>query len=133
MLLDEATASVDFESDRAIQAMLRGGHEKQASIADAKEIDEGKNEIMGSAALQPMGGRKDADIATTGEPKHMKMSFEGSTLIVIAHRIDTIIDSDQILVLDNGWLVENGAPATLVSKNDGVFASMVAASRSTAE
>ena len=48
---------------------------------------------------------------------------------VIAHRIKTVVDSDQILVLDRGQLIEDGAPAELISKN-GAFAEMVRASRS---
>ena len=48
---------------------------------------------------------------------------------VIAHRIKTIVDSDQILVLDRGHLIEDGAPAELIARN-GAFAEMVRASRS---
>merc|ERR1711924_351988 len=52
--------------------------------------------------------------------------FKRATLIVIAHRIKTIVDSDQILVLDRGRLVEDGAPAELIAQN-GAFAEMVRA------
>merc|ERR1711871_328136 len=38
-----------------------------------------------------------------------------ATLIVIAHRIKTIVDSDQILVLDRGGLIEDGTPAGLMA------------------
>ena len=55
--------------------------------------------------------------------------FKRATLIVIAHRIKTIVDSDQILVLDRGRLVEDGSPSELISQN-GAFAEMVRASRS---
>ena len=55
--------------------------------------------------------------------------FKRATLVVIAHRLKTIIDSDQILVLDRGRLVEDGAPAELIAQN-GAFAEMVRASRS---
>ena len=55
--------------------------------------------------------------------------FKRATLIVIAHRLKTIIDSDQILVLDRGRLIEDGAPAELIAQN-GAFAEMVRASRS---
>lgn len=37
-------------------------------------------------------------------------AFQGKTLIVIAHRIHTVIDSDMIVVLSDGRVVEQGAP-----------------------
>jgi len=43
------------------------------------------------------------------------------TTLVIAHRIGTIIDSDKILVLDKGRLVEFDNPERLKKKVDGVF------------
>ncbi|KAE9216588.1 hypothetical protein PF004_g14412 [Phytophthora fragariae] len=48
-------------------------------------------------------------------------AFARSTVLTIAHRLDTILDSDRILVLDRGRLVEFASPAELVSKGKGVF------------
>ena len=42
---------------------------------------------------------------------------EGKTVIMIAHRLRTVVDADQILVLDNGRLVEHGAHDELMKKN----------------
>ena len=42
---------------------------------------------------------------------------EGKTVIMIAHRLRTVVDSDQILVLDNGRLVEHGTHDALMKKN----------------
>lgn len=53
------------------------------------------------------------------------------TLLVIAHRIDTILDCDQLLVLSKGELVESGAPGDLV-RSGGVFARLVAAAQQAA-
>lgn len=52
-------------------------------------------------------------------------SFNDSTIIAVAHRLDTIINYDKILVLGNGRVLEFGAPHELI-ENDGHFASMVA-------
>ena len=65
MLLDEATASMDYETDRGIQKILR----EELQAADNK------------------GGRR-------------------RTLITIAHRLRTIIDYDNVVVMDAGKVVE---------------------------
>jgi ABC-type multidrug transport system fused ATPase/permease subunit len=73
LLMDEATASIDYATDARIQDTIR-------------EI---KN-----------------------------------TTLTIAHRLQTIIDYDKVLVLDKGEIVEFGDPFDLISKTDGVFHGM---------
>lgn len=51
------------------------------------------------------------------------------TLLIIAHRIDTVMDCDLLLVLDNGRLLETGSPEELMKKRHGVFAGMVHAAK----
>ncbi len=45
----------------------------------------------------------------------------GRTTIIVAHRLSTIKAADRIAVLDDGWLVELGSQAELLSK-DGLYA-----------
>lgn len=59
----------------------------------------------------------------------IKKSNGKKLLLVIAHRIDTIIDLDRTLVLGAGKLLEEGPPEELAKKEGGIFASMVEASR----
>ena len=54
----------------------------------------------------------------------VRSKFAGKTLIVIAHRLNTIIDADVVLVLDSGRLVEQGSPHELLEKEGSVFAGM---------
>jgi ATP-binding cassette subfamily B protein len=68
VLLDEATASLDPESESSIQQAI-------------------------SALIQ------------------------GKTVVVIAHRLRTIAQADQILVMDQGHLVEQGTHSELMEKN----------------
>ena len=51
------------------------------------------------------------------------------TLLVIAHRINTIMDSDMLLVLSGGKLVEQGSPSELSQKPGGTFARLVQAAQ----
>jgi ABC-type multidrug transport system fused ATPase/permease subunit len=51
-------------------------------------------------------------------------SFHGGTILAVAHRLDTVIEHDLILVLGQGRVLEFGTPADLLRGN-GAFASMV--------
>ena len=46
-----------------------------------------------------------------------------STLIVVAHRLKTVIDADKILVIDGGRIIESGPPQEL-RRGSGLFAMM---------
>jgi len=46
----------------------------------------------------------------------MDQLMEGKTCFVIAHRLSTIVDSDVILVLDHGKIVEKGTHPELLAK-----------------
>ena len=46
---------------------------------------------------------------------------ENKTSIIIAHRLSTILDSDRILVMDKGRLVESGTHKELIKKKNGYY------------
>jgi ABC-type multidrug transport system fused ATPase/permease subunit len=46
------------------------------------------------------------------------------TIVTIAHRLQTIIDYDSILVLGSGQVLEHGSPQALLQKTDGHFTTM---------
>ena len=75
LILDEATASVDYETDRLIQETIRS-------------------------------------------------EFHG-TVLTIAHRLNTIMDADQIMVLGAGEIVEAGKPVDLLQDPRGQLRQMV--------
>merc|ERR1712224_725883 len=52
-------------------------------------------------------------------------SFEGATILSVAHRLDTVIENDFILVLGHGKVLEFGPPHELLQNPDGPFWSMV--------
>ena len=55
----------------------------------------------------------------------LRERFESATIIAIAHRLDTIISYDKVLVLGDGRVLEFGPPAVLLQNKDGHFTSMV--------
>ncbi|XP_043526933.1 multidrug resistance-associated protein 1 isoform X4 [Frieseomelitta varia] len=75
LILDEATASVDLETDDLIQRTIR-------------------------------------------------QEFKDCTILTIAHRLNTILDSDRVIVLDNGRIVEYDSPESLLHNSTSLFNSI---------
>jgi len=76
LVLDEATASVDSETDAFVQRMLQ-------------------------------------------------TRFENTTLLTVAHRLNTIMNYDQVLVMSDGKAAEFGPPGKLLENEKGVFSELV--------
>ncbi|CAA0823750.1 ABC transporter C family member 2 [Striga hermonthica] len=57
--------------------------------------------------------------------KTIRDEFKSCTMLTIAHRLNTIIDSDRILVLDSGQVIEYDTPENLLSSEGSVFSKMV--------
>ena len=55
----------------------------------------------------------------------VRHEFNGCTVLTIAHRIDTILDYDRILVMDDGTAVEYAPPKDLLEKKNGLFKALV--------
>lgn len=47
----------------------------------------------------------------------VKEKFKDSTVISVAHRLNTIIDFDRVLVLDSGRVIEEGNPRDLLKRH----------------
>lgn len=57
--------------------------------------------------------------------KLMKTEFADSTMITIAHRLNTIIASDKVAVLEAGKLIEYDSPKALASRPESYFAKLL--------
>uniref|UniRef100_A0A672S137 Multidrug resistance-associated protein 5-like n=1 Tax=Sinocyclocheilus grahami TaxID=75366 RepID=A0A672S137_SINGR len=82
LLLDEATAAIDTETDRLIQDTIR-------------------------------------------------TSFSGCSTLVIAHRLNTVLNCDRIMVLDQGQILEFDTPSNLLADENSRFRAMIVAAEET--
>jgi ABC-type multidrug transport system fused ATPase/permease subunit len=59
--------------------------------------------------------------------KTIRKEFAESTVLAIAHRLNTILDYDYVMVLDKGRIVEMDSPSKLLNDKTSIFSSMAAA------
>ncbi|CAH0557930.1 unnamed protein product [Brassicogethes aeneus] len=57
--------------------------------------------------------------------KTSKTKFNSCTVLTIAHRLNTVMDSDKVMVMDGGELVEFAHPHILLDNKKGMFYSLV--------
>ncbi|CAL5091324.1 unnamed protein product [Urochloa decumbens] len=57
--------------------------------------------------------------------KTFKRQFAECTMITIAHRITSVLDSDKVLLLDNGEIAEHDTPAKLLVDSSSLFSKLV--------
>ena len=53
--------------------------------------------------------------------ENLQEFFEGKTVIVVAHRLSTVRGADQIVVLDNGRIIETGNHESLIEKRGAYY------------
>ena len=119
-----------------------------ASIHDfVNDLSEGYNTRVGERGLKLSGGEKQRvaiartilkgpeilifDEATSALDTHTEKEIQQSlrdvaeerTALVIAHRLSTVIDADEIIVLENGSVVERGKHAELLAQK-GTYEAM---------
>jgi ATP-binding cassette, subfamily B, heavy metal transporter len=95
---------------------LSGG-EKQR-IAIARTILKAPKIFLFDEATSALDTRTEAEIQTC-----LRNIASDCTTLIIAHRLSTVVDADNIIVLDKGTIVEQGSHARLLAL-DGLYAEM---------
>lgn len=55
----------------------------------------------------------------------IRKRFKSCTVLTVAHRLHTVMDSDRIIVMDEGKIVEFDHPYNLLQKPETIFYKMV--------
>lgn len=98
-----------YDSVVGEDAQLSGGERQRVSIARAVLLDP---PIL---VLDEATAAADASNEVAIQDALSRFA-QGRTLLVIAHRLDTIMHADRILVLENGAIVEQGNHASLLAE-----------------
>ncbi|KAG0082431.1 Multidrug resistance-associated protein 1 [Podila epicladia] len=126
---------------RALDAVHLGDKVKEMPLKlDAPVIEHGKNFSLGQRQLICIArslviGSKiivldeataSIDMVTDRLLQEtIKANFADCTVLTIAHRLNTIIESDKVLVMDGGVVAEFGEPHKLLQDPNGIFAELV--------
>src|SRR6266851_5436514 len=95
---------------------LSGGQKQRAAIARAVVID--PRILILDDALSAVDTYTEEEILT-----RLRDVMRHRTSIIVSHRISTVRDADQILVLDGGRIAERGTHDTLLRRN-GLYAQL---------
>ncbi|MFQ6550660.1 ABC transporter ATP-binding protein [Aestuariibius sp. 2305UL40-4] len=93
---------------------LSGGERQRVAIARAFLSD--APVLVMDEATSSLDSEVEAQVAEAAE-----RLMAGRTTLVIAHRLATVERMDRILVFDRGRIVEDGTPAELMAREDGLY------------
>ncbi|MDQ6670636.1 MAG: thiol reductant ABC exporter subunit CydC [Chloroflexota bacterium] len=99
---------------------LSGGQRQRLAIARAVLKD--APILVLDEALSSVDAENEAAIQQA-----LERLQRGRTTLVIAHRLSSVATADRIVVLEQGRLVETGAPVELMARGDGVYRRLMAA------
>ncbi|HEY5412243.1 MAG TPA: ATP-binding cassette domain-containing protein, partial [Caulobacteraceae bacterium] len=95
---------------------LSGGERQRVGIARALLAD--PRVLILDEATSALDGKTEAAIQAT-----LRRARRGRTTLVVAHRLSTVSDANEILVIRAGRVVERGAHAALLAR-DGEYAAL---------
>jgi ATP-binding cassette subfamily B protein len=144
---DTIRANLLYAKPEATETQLRDALAAAQILSFVDELSEGLDTIVGDRGYRLSGGEKQRvaiarlllkapDVVVLDEAtahldseseaalqQALKTALAGRTSLVIAHRLSTVRDADQILVIDEGRIVERGRHDELVEA-DGLYAEL---------
>ncbi|MDB2409146.1 lipid A export permease/ATP-binding protein MsbA [Pseudomonadales bacterium] len=145
---DTILANIAYGVEGASQAAIEAAAKAANADEFIREMSDGYETLVGENGVMLSGGQRqrlaiarailrDAKVLILDEATSaldnesevkvqdaLEKVMQGRTTIVIAHRLSTVEHADNIIVLDEGQIVEQGAHADLMS-NNGLYAKMV--------
>ena len=140
--------NIRYGKPGATDAEVRAAAEAANAAVFVDEFPEGFDTPVGERGVRLSGGQKqriaiarailkdpavlvldEATSALDTESEHLVQEalerlMEGRTTLVIAHRLSTVRDADEVVVLDTGRVVERGSHEALVA-GDGLYRRLV--------
>ncbi|KAG1889339.1 hypothetical protein F4604DRAFT_1711826 [Suillus subluteus] len=116
---DESEASLTLDS-----AIASGGGNlsvgQRQILALARAMVRGSKLLILDEATSAIDYKTDSAIQSS-----LRNELNNVTQIIVAHRLQTIIDADKIMVLDAGKLIEFGSPLELLQNEQGMLRALV--------
>jgi ABC-type multidrug transport system fused ATPase/permease subunit len=118
-------------------ASLPGGLDTAIGIAGAA-LSQGERQLLALTRALLSGARvlvlDEPTSSVDPETDHriqqvLRDDLRGTTIIMIAHRLQTVLGADRIIVMAEGGVVEHDTPAELLARPGGLFRAMCDADR----
>jgi ABC-type multidrug transport system fused ATPase/permease subunit len=147
---DSIENNLRFAQPKADRSTIEAAAKEAHAAEFIDKLPSGYNTIVGERGIKLSGGQKqrvaiarailrdphliildEATSALDSESEQLvqdglKRLMEGRTAIIIAHRLSTVMQSDQIIVLQKGRISERGNHDELVNKKTGLYARLFA-------
>ena len=138
---DTVCSNIAFSDDSLSEEEIENFAEKACAKGFIERLTDGFNTIVGERGIGLSGGQKqrisvaralakdssiiifdDTTSALDMETEQdlllsLKNSIKGKTVVMIANRISSVLDSDEIIVLDHGEIIERGTHEELLALN----------------
>ena len=93
---------------------LSGGEKQRVAVA--RTILKNPSILLLDEATSALDNQTEKQIQNS-----LKSIFQNRTSLVVAHRLSTIVDADEILVISQGKIVQRGVHTTLLEDKNGLY------------